>query len=310
MTRGRRRLLVAVLCAVPGTGCGVGEGPTTEGEATLTVTRDFGTEELVSATVEDPPESETVIRFLDREAGITTRYGGGFVQSIEGLSGTVEQGRSLDWFFFVDGIESPVGSAERQVRAGHRIWWDYRDWTDVMRVPAVVGAWPEPFAQEAVAEPLPVAVECHGPRPPCETAAEHLEAAGVEATVESRPAPADSLRMLVGTWADIREDEAAAQLDDGPQTSGVFARFEREGSDFGLVPLDLQAEPAGPADPAQGLIAAVRLGERPATWLVTGGDPAAVGRAAASLGSEDLAHRYAVAVGDGEPLPLPLGTEG
>ena len=90
-----------------------------------------------------------MIRFLDREAEITTRYGGGFVQSIEGLGGTVTAGRSFDWFFFVDGIESSVGSAEREVRGGHRIWWDYRDWTDAMRVPAVVGSWPEPFLQQA-----------------------------------------------------------------------------------------------------------------------------------------------------------------
>ena len=53
-----------------------------------------------------------MIRFLDREADITTRYGGGFVQSIDGLAGAGAGGRRYDWFFYVNGIESPVGAAE------------------------------------------------------------------------------------------------------------------------------------------------------------------------------------------------------
>ena len=63
----------------------------------------------------------------------------------------------------MNGIESPVGSAERPVAGGDRIWWDHRDWTDAMRVPAVVGSWPEPFLQASAGEErLPVRVECAG----------------------------------------------------------------------------------------------------------------------------------------------------
>ena len=83
-------------------------GRVPEGTATLTVTRDYGTEPMVEASVEDPAESETVLRMLDREADITTRYGGGFVQSIEGVAGEVSRrGGRFDWFFYVNGIESP-----------------------------------------------------------------------------------------------------------------------------------------------------------------------------------------------------------
>ena len=46
-----------------------------------------------SATETDPSASETVLRFVDRSADITTRYGGGFVQSIDGLAGSEEAGR-------------------------------------------------------------------------------------------------------------------------------------------------------------------------------------------------------------------------
>ena len=140
----------ALACAAAVAGCGFGPGPSSEGTATLTVTRDYGSKTLVDATDDGPAlESETVIRFLDREADITTRYGGGFVQSIDGLAGAERGGRRYDWFFYVNGIESPVGAAEVHVHGGDRIWWDYRDWTGAMRVPAVVGSWPEPFAQAA-----------------------------------------------------------------------------------------------------------------------------------------------------------------
>ena len=111
------------------------------------MTRDYGSEQVLEATETDPAESETVIRFLDREAEITTRFGGGFVHSIDGTAGEVADGRSLDWFFFVNGLESPRGSAEVSVRGGDRIWWDYRDWTNAISTPAVVGSWPEPFLQ-------------------------------------------------------------------------------------------------------------------------------------------------------------------
>src|ERR671937_487924 len=102
--RGVAILAVAVALAL--SGCGFGPGDPTEGEATLTVTRDYGSDVLVEASEDDPPASETVLRFLDREADITTRYGGGFVQSINGVAGTISGGRTRDWVFFVNGVEA------------------------------------------------------------------------------------------------------------------------------------------------------------------------------------------------------------
>ena len=86
------------------------------------------------------------MRVLDRNAEIETRYGGGFVQSIDGLAAVEEAGAGpSDWFFYVNGVESEIGAADYPLHGGERIWWDYRDWGAAMRVPAVVGSWPEPF---------------------------------------------------------------------------------------------------------------------------------------------------------------------
>src|SRR5262249_48612913 len=69
----------ALLCAVTVAACGFGPGASSGGAATLTVTRDYGAKRIATASVKNPSSSETVLRFLDREEKITTRYGGGFV---------------------------------------------------------------------------------------------------------------------------------------------------------------------------------------------------------------------------------------
>jgi hypothetical protein len=293
--------------AVAGPGCGLGEGESSPGEARLTVTRDYGAEPLLDATAAEPSGADTVIRLLDREAEITTRYGGGFVQSIDGLEGEVADGRSRDWFFFVNGIESSRGAADVTVRGGDRIWWDYRDWTDALRTPAVVGSWPEPFAQAAAgAERVPVRVECHGSAEPCEAVAEQLADEGVDASTEHDAAATPALRLLVGPWRAVRRDALAAQLDAGPSASGVFAHFERAGGGYRLVALDERAEARQSFGAGAGLVAALRRGERPPAWLVTGTDGSGVEAAAELLDDAGLADRYAVLAADGQELALPL----
>lgn len=309
--------MASTLAAIaPLAGCGLGEGETSEGQARLLVTRDYGAgERLVDATVSDPSESETVLRFLDREAELTTRYGGGFVQSIDGVAGGSEDGRYLDWFFYVDGIESPVGSAERAVEPGDRIWWDYRDWTTAMRVPAVVGSWPEPLLQSGEEQPVAVELRCASVEAACDDAATALGDAGVDYELMSLDDPAgdpDAMRVLVGAWDELRADPAARQLEAGPAESGVFAQPVRVGSGWGLELLDERGDPVERLGPQGGLIAATRLREQPVTWLVTGGEEGEAGAgadlAARFLDSEALRERYAVAVDDYVPASLPVDT--
>jgi hypothetical protein len=80
---------------------------------------------------------------LDRAADIETRYGGRFVQTIDGVSGSLAAQR--DWFWFVNGIEGDRSAAEYRLRPGDVEWWDYRSWHAQMEQPVVVGAFPEPF---------------------------------------------------------------------------------------------------------------------------------------------------------------------
>ena len=162
MTKGRFAALAVALAAAPACGgCGLGAGSGV-GSVDYTVTRDYGRTVVLDRRIDDVKESDTVIRLLDRNATISTRYGGGFVQSIDGTAGGSSGGRYLDWFFYVDGVESPEGAADRTLEGGDRVWWDYRDWTAAMNVPAVVGSWPQPFAGGYDGRRHPVRVECRG----------------------------------------------------------------------------------------------------------------------------------------------------
>ncbi len=299
-------VLAAFAAVALGAGCGLGPGDSSEGEATLTVTRDYGAEPVLEATRSDPPETETVMRMLDREADIETRYGGGFVEAIEGIEGSFEDGRSFDWFFYVNGVESEIGAAEAAVRGGDRIWWDHRDWTEAMRVPAVVGSWPEPFLQAtADSERVAVRVVCAGDMPPCEAAQDALADAGVNSVVTrfGKNEPGASLRLVVGEWGEIRSDETAGLIARGPAASGVFARL-------GQGAFTLLDEQGGEAGTANGLLAATRNGEGPPTWIATGTDPEDVVDAVSLLDEDTLSDRYAIATSGGEAVPLPVDERG
>ena len=74
---------VAVLAVVLACGgCGLGPGAPTKG-VSLTVTGRFGARHISTISRSRVPGSETVMRMLERSFKISTRYGGGFVESID-----------------------------------------------------------------------------------------------------------------------------------------------------------------------------------------------------------------------------------
>jgi hypothetical protein len=292
-------LLFAALAAA---GCGLGPGKGL-GDAGLTVTRDYGTVPVLQRTLGEVNESDTVMRALEGRADISTRYGGGFVQSIEGLEAQESAGRSLDWFFYVDGVESTVGAADYQLRGGESVWWDYRDWSAAQRVPAVVGSWPQPFLGGYDGEVRPVAVECLGGGPACGEVRGRLEGAGASVAAGS---PDGAIRVLVGPWAQVRSDPAAAQIEKGPQASGVFAEFQRGGSEYELQGLDEDGRVERTFGADAGIVAATRRYDAPPVWVVSGTSAAGVESAARLLDKAALRDHYAVAVEAGKEMPLPL----
>jgi hypothetical protein len=133
-----RTTLVLVLALVL---AGCGGGGHGHGTATLWVTRDRGAHVIYAGPV---PAGLDGIQVVERKLKVTTRYGGRYLQSIDGISGSLTDQR--DWFFFVNGIEGDRSATEVTLRPGDVLWWDYRRWSgSSMSVPLVLGAYPEPF---------------------------------------------------------------------------------------------------------------------------------------------------------------------
>lgn len=293
-------LLAATLAAA---GCGFGPGAEV-GEVSLTVTRDYGTEQVQPPTSGEASESDTVMRVLDREAKISTRYSGGFVQAVDGLEADERFGHSLDWFFYVNGVESPVGAADFALHGGEAIWWDYRNWSAAERVPAVVGSWPQPLLDGYEGKSHPVKLECRGAGAACGAVRRRLGAAGID--LPAADSSDDAIRVLVGPWARLRDDPALAQLEQGPQVSGIFADFTPDAGGYRLRGLDEAGRPAHAFGPDAGLVAATRRFDAPPVWLVSGATVAGTLAAAGLLDAAHLRDRYAVATEGGRGTPLPV----
>jgi hypothetical protein len=308
----RARALAALAIgavALAAAGCGLGAG-TSAGGASVTVTRDFGTFPVGQVDESKVKGSETVMRLLQRHFDVTTRYGGGFVQSINKLSGSGGPGgvgRPRDWFYYVNGIEAERGAASSRIHDGDRIWWDRHDWGAAMRIPAVVGSYPEPFRSGSGGHRLPVRVECaDGARAACTEVRRRLSDAGVAAPLAVLGASVgqDTLRVLVGPWSDLRQDLGARLLEQGPGKSGVFARPAASGRSIAVL------DPAGHVkrtlEAGAGLVAATRYIDAAPTWMVTGTDPTGALAAARALDEGTLGNHFALAISsDEQGIPLP-----
>jgi hypothetical protein len=132
-----RRVGLIWLAVAALAGCGSTQ---TGGSASLWITRDHGAHVLLVRKV---PAGLTAMQVLQQAVKVQTRYGGRFVQSINGLSGSLSTRH--DWFYFVNGYEADRGATDYRLKTGDVEWWDYRDWTHAIHVPVVVGAFPEPF---------------------------------------------------------------------------------------------------------------------------------------------------------------------
>ena len=270
----------------------------------MSVTKGFGVVPVAEANEPHVPGSETVMRMLERHFRVSTRYGGGFVESIDGRTGS--SGR-LDWFYYVNGVQAPMGAAATAVHQGDRIWWDLHDWTVTNSIPAVVGSFPEPFVHGTGGRRLPVTLECAPDvSEACATVSKELQTLKVPfaSQIIGGGAGTDSLALIVGTWHDLAPALVAQLVDGGPKASGVYARFTNHGSSLALLSPRGQVvrQLTGPA----GLVAATADSGSPPTWMITGINKPGVEAAARALTPAALHDHFAVAVQGSSRLPVPL----
>jgi hypothetical protein len=297
-----RPALALLAAAVLLAGCGA--SATSEGgSVSVAVTRDFGRDPVLSSPPVGVRGSTSLTEVLDRVT--RTREGGASVTSIDGVAG--------DWRLFVNGVRV-ANAATADVRPGDRVWLDLPTGRGVPRTPAVVGGFPEPFVHGVAGKRIPTRVECADPEASaCDAVAGRLGDLGVVAARGGINAGVndESVRVLVGTWAQLRaatRDDALIRMEQGPARSGVYARFDAAGRALEvLAPGDEEAEMLGAGT---GLIAATQVEERQPVWFVTGTDGAGVDAAARALDEATLTTKYALAVHDDRGVTLPGGEVG
>lgn len=276
----------------------------------LWITRDFGSEVLKALDVKPAP-GEQVLQVLAREVQIETAYGGGFVTRINGL-GSGKPGE--DWFYWVNGILAGIGAGEFPARPGDTVWWDFHPWNRTAFLPAVVGAYPEPFLHGYTGEVPPAKILFSaGAKDQAQAVAGALKKAGApepelaayeEGSLLKRSAPT----VLVATWPEVSTDKDLAGLFRNWRKTGLYIQFDGTG----VAALGADGREAVRYEKGAGAVLAT--GSGPADphplWLILGTDAAGLKRAVQLLGAQpqELARRIGVVVGpSGQVRPLPAG---
>lgn len=298
--RGPVAALVAatVTTALALAGCGAGDSPS---GAQLLVTQDFGARPVADLAQPKVGASATVLSLL--EGNLKVAAAGGRVRSVNGIAA----GAGAGWYPFVNGVGAKKGLLTQDVRGSDRVWWDHHPFAATTRIQAVVGSFPAPFvAGVKDGKKLPVRVECQpSDIPACQTVQDAMTAAGVFAAKGGlqQSFTKETLRLVVGPYVQIRDDETVGTLEDGPRVSGVFARPAADGKSIAI--LDAAGRTTRTLGPGDGLIAATRLDAGQPVWIVTGVDLAGVKAAASALDEGNLRGHFAFAVVDGRAVGVP-----
>lgn len=257
----------------------------------LVVTRDYGKKKMYAKNVglvKDEVGMEVLFRNLD----IQTAYGGGFVNSINGLESnytfhTGKDRKKLDWFYWVNGILAPIGIGEYRPQAGDVIWWDYHDWSVSMFAPAVIGSYPQPFRNGFMGK-NPGTVIMYTPN--YKQSAENLKASllskGVkqvdvseyDSSVLNKP---KKYYMLIGPWNELSEgSKVINDINKKNKLIGTYVKFE-DGRVHGL---DFKGNTISSYDTGGAIYAyAAGMGSTKPIWMVTGTNDEGVNMAVDTL---------------------------
>jgi hypothetical protein len=249
-------------------------------------------------------------------ACVETKYGGGFVSSIEGISSKYEgtEKEKEDWLFYINGISLGTGAASYLLQDGDSQHWDYHDWSFRQFVPAIIGDFPEPFVHGVRGVVYPTAIAYQGGwEEEARLIADRLRELGVpnvtgrgfsELAAEDKEA---SNLVLVGT----SNFEPVKELNEHWSRLGFFCHLE----DGVLMVFDSAGELVSEYGAGTGFIQAtqsiwnpkgVGAGEN-VVWVVSGLDESGV-RAAVDIlinHPDDYKYACAVVVTKGETLRVP-----
>lgn len=283
--------------------------------ATVVVSTDFGVEILLEGTV-DITSNTTALAALEDLVAVETKYGGGFVSVINGISSEYGGGNwnKKDWFFYINGFSSNTGASDYLLQDGDIEHWDFHDWSFRQFIPGIIGDFPATFLNGYGGEICPTVV-CYqdGWEESARMIAEYLNSLGVDG-VSIRSAEAltagekESGNLILLGTADFPLINEMNQL---WKKLGFFSRFEDGNLEVynGVGELDMEyTDGAGVIQAAQNPWNTSGTGVCENTvWMISGLDKSGVESAVDTLVSQSNDFRYAfgvVAIG-GEIIRVP-----
>lgn len=136
-------LVVASLLAI--IFCGCQPQPTGEIAVKVIVTQNFGNELMLDESV-IVANGTNALDALENVAIVETKYGGGFIEAINGIRSQYSGAKTKnDWFFYVNGMSANVGVLDYKLCDGDVEHWDFHDWSFHAFIPATIGDFPQPF---------------------------------------------------------------------------------------------------------------------------------------------------------------------
>jgi len=148
-------LIVSLLIILP---CGCQSQTSGEIAVRVIVTQDFGSELLLDEPVV-LDDGANALDALEKVATVETKYGGGFIEAINGIRSQYSQGKAKkDWFFYMNGMSANVGLMDYELYEGDVEHWDFHDWSFHAFVPATIGDFPQPFVGGYQGKNLPTIV--------------------------------------------------------------------------------------------------------------------------------------------------------
>ncbi len=267
--------------------------------ATVVVTTGFGRDVIVEDTV-GVPEGTSALETLRRVADVETKYGGGFIDSINGIASRYPA--EEDWFVHVNGMATNKGAGECSLYGGDILQMDYHEWSFRTFVPAMIGVIPGQLLHGFEGVLFPTAVVYQQGLADCaETLADHLEHLGVEvcfvgeSTELVQPDRGTSNLVILGTL----DSDMVSEMNDKWARLGFFLQL----SDGGITAYDANGEAAAEYGAGTGVIQATQNPWNPngtgvcetVAVMVSGTNEAGVRSAIAALVEQPEALRYACA---------------
>jgi len=315
-------LLTAVLCScstgtLPPAGDGSPNQPPSVQKPTvkIVVTTDFGKEVMLEQTIEVEPDT-SALEALKGVATVETKYGGNFVDAINGISSQYmgANGSKKDWLWYMNGVSSNIGANDYVLKDNDIEHWDFRDWSYQQFIPAIIGEFPQPFLNGYQGKIKPTTIVYEEWFQDCaQLLVETLSELGVgelSAVIHNQlPKASQEQHNLIVLGR--QDNELILELNNLHKKLGFYTYF-KSGK---LLVLNAKGEVASEYGAGSGLIQAtqnpwnpkgVGAGEN-VVWMISGTDDEGVRKAVQALtsSSADLSYAYAAVVIERSAVKIP-----